>query len=327
VFILILIVAAALLFASRHELPAAWSALRQARRRWLVIGVAVSVGIMVAFSLARKYALAAFGIAVSTGSAIGLGFTAHALNTLGKSGGMAGAVVYRRHARQRGLPVGVVTAAYVLSAVLVNIAFGCVMLVALALLVVNGGLSVAVIVAAVIFVLYLAGVLGVFFAATRSQRTLRWLYSLPHRLLRSDTRHEASKQANRQAADELHVALNTVKTRPRAVFPVLFWLLIVEALNITTVAVALAAYGQHKSIALSIIAYAVSGLFTIIDPLPVGLADASLAAVLIQYDVPGAIAAVVVVTQRVIEIWLPLAIGAATSWLQRTRDTTEVSLR
>ena len=76
----------------------------------------------------------------------------------------------------------------------------------------------------------------------------------------------------------------------------LFWLLIVEALNVTTVAVALAAYGQHKSIALSIVAYAVAGLFTTIDPLPVGLAEASLAAVLIHNGVPGAVAAVVVVT-------------------------------
>src|SRR5207249_868535 len=170
-------------------------------------------------------------------------------NTLGKSSGMAGAVVYRRYARQRGLAVAVVTAAYVFTAVLVNIAFGGVMLVALAILVNNGGLSVAVIVAAVIFAVYLLGTFGVLFAATRSQRTLRWMYALPGRLQRRDARHgEARTQANRQAADDLHVALNTVRTRPRTVLPVLFWLLIVEALNVTTVAVALAAYGQHKAV-------------------------------------------------------------------------------
>ena len=127
------LIAGALLFVSRRELPAAWSALRQARRPWLAIGAGASAAIMVAFSVARKQALAAFGIGVSTPSAIRLGFAAHALNTLGKSSGMAGAVVYRRYARQRGLAVAVVTAAYVFTAVLVNIAFGCVMLVALAI--------------------------------------------------------------------------------------------------------------------------------------------------------------------------------------------------
>ena len=47
----------------------------------------------------------------------------------------------------------------------------------------------------------------------------------------------------------------------------------------------------------------------------------TLAAILIKYDVTGAVAAVVVVTQRLLEIWIPAAIGAATSWFLRTPDS------
>jgi uncharacterized protein (TIRG00374 family) len=103
--------------------------------------------------------------------------------------------------------------------------------------------------------------------------------------------------------------------------PVFAWLLVVEALNVATVAVALAAYGQHKSIAVSIIAYAVTGLLAIVDPLPIGLAEASLAAVLVRFNVPGSTAAVVVITQRLLEIWLPVAIGLATKWRLRIWPT------
>jgi uncharacterized protein (TIRG00374 family) len=303
----VLVVAAAAIFviANRHDVPDAARALRDVHLGWLALGLVTSVVYVVLFSLARHAALASFGVRLPLRRALLTGMVAHALNIVAKTGGMAAAAVYRDEARRTGQSPSRVLGGVMLSVVLGDLAFASVLLISLIVLVADGHFTTGDAMASAVFVVYLAVVVGAVVAAARSRTAIRRLFAVPARIRR--------REPDPEHADELFDAVQQVRARPVATLPAIGWMLSIEAIGVLLVWECLRAYGQHTGISVPLVGYAISVLFSIIGILPagIGFAEASLGAVLVSFSVPVAIAAVVVLTYRVLEVWLPLLLGLA----------------
>src|SRR5262245_63246535 len=85
----------------------------------------------------------------------------------------------------------------------------------------------------------------------------------------------------------------------------------------------------HLGLATTLLVYTLTIMAALIGPLPggIGVADASLGALLIANGVPGPAAAGAVIAFRLLDLWIPLFVGAvAGAHHARTRDRVDVVL-
>jgi uncharacterized protein (TIRG00374 family) len=303
--------------ANRAEVPNAVRAVRHANLWWIVLGLIASVSLMGLHALARRAALATFGVTLSPSRAVLTSAVAQSLNIVAKSGGMAGLAVYRDESRRTGQPSSLVTGGYMLGVVLGDASFALSLLAAIAVLLVDGRFTRGDAVAVAVVGAYFAVVASAVVAATRSRSAIRSLHALPARLRRRAPVHTA--------ADELFDAIQQIRARPVSVLPAFGLMLVIELLSMSMVWICLAAYGQHLSISVPIVGYGVAVLFSLVSVLPagIGFAEASLGAVLVSFGVAGSVAAVVVLTYRILETWLPLVTGllVARAWRRHALET------
>jgi uncharacterized membrane protein YbhN (UPF0104 family) len=301
--LLVVVATAVFLVANRHDIPRSARAVRSADAWWLSVALLLSLALVCAHGLARRAAMGVFGVHLAPARALVAGAVAHSLNIVAKSGGMAGSTVYREEARRSHQPPGLATGGYILAVVLGDASFALVLVASLGVLVSDGRFTAGDAAAAGAFTVYLAILVSAVVASARSRGAIRTLHAIPARLRRREPDHTG--------ADELFDAIQQVRRRPAAVLPALGWMLLLELLGIGIVWSCLASYGQRTSITVPLVGYGISVLFSIIGVLPAGLgfAEASLGAVLVSFEVPGATAAVVVLSYRLFETWLPLALG------------------
>lgn len=300
---------------NRDELPAAISAVRHASPAWLLVAGLLCIAWMLDLAAMHFWAQRALGCVPRYNAVLRASAAAVFLNTIAKSGGLAGLAAFLTRVRD---PVrrGQVTAAYVLATLLTNAAFAVTLAAALVVIVLDGRVTRADLIAAVVFGLYTLGTAAGVVAALRSRAALRRLYRLPGwvraRLpLRSHNGHRTAEDSD-QHADELFAALTLARRHPRALLPAAGCAMAVEVLGIALLAAVLASLGHGQRPGVALVAYAVSVLFGIVGVLPAGLGfvEVSLGAVLVSFGVPAAGAAVAVVLYRVYELWLPLLVGA-----------------
>lgn len=311
--LVVISVAAVILFgvANRRDFGAFASALRSASPAWLVLAVLTALaGVALGYSGAHRVAIAESGVAISLGAGVRLGFRAFALNTLVKSGGLAGMVPYLRHVERDGGSRSRTRTGYLLANILGDVAVAVALVIALGLLAWQHRLSRTVVAASAVFGLYLLSIAAVVVAAARSRESVRRLHALPRRLV-DGLRRRTPALVDHGAADEMHSAIGQLRARPFALAPALGWALLVDVCGVATLMLVLRAFGQPARLSLALSGYAVSMLFALVSFLPGGLgfAEASLAAVLVSFGVPTPIAAAIAVTDRVAETWIPSAVG------------------
>lgn len=301
----------AFLVVNRRDVPDAFRAARHADPWWLVAGLGASAAFIAVYGLARAACIRAFDVVLAPQRAVLTGAVAHSLNIVAKSGGMAGAAVYRAEARRSGRPPALVLGGYMLAVVLGDIAFACTLLASMVLLAVDGRFTRADAIAGAVFTLYFGVTLVAVLAAARSRDAIRRLHALPARLRRRPPDHTP--------ADELFDAVQRLRGRPGAAVRAFGWMLTIEALGVSLVWLCLAAFGHRTGVTVPVVGYGISVLFSIVGFLPagIGFAEASLGAVLVSFDVPGPVAAVVVITYRLLETWIPLATGLVVAWWWR----------
>ena len=298
-------------FANRGDVQAFGSAIRTASPAWMAVAVAIALaGIAFGYSGTHRVAVEASGVPIGFGLGIRLGVRAFALNTLVKSGGLAGIVPYLRHAESTGVSRSRARTGYLLANVLGDAAIAVSLIVALVVLTVEHRLSRAVIAASVVFSFYLASIAVVVVAAARSREAVRRLHAWPRRAIAA-IRRRPQAAVDHTAADEMHAAIAQLRARPFALVPALGWALLVDIAGVATLAVVMRAFGQTGRLSVALSAYAVSMLFALLSFLPGGLgfAEVSLAAVLVSFGVPAPVAAAIAVTDRFAETWIPTAIG------------------
>jgi uncharacterized protein (TIRG00374 family) len=309
----LLLAAAVVIFliVNRRDVPDAFAAVREARLGWLALALLASAAFVTAYGMARRASMLAFDVHLAPRRAVLTGAIAQGLNIVTKSGGMAGAAVYRDEARRAHHSPALVLGGYVLAVVLGDLAFALTLLASLLLLIVDGRFTRVDAIAAGIFGLYFLVTVSAVVAAARSRSAIRRIHAIPARLRRRTPDHES--------ADELFDAVQRLRRRPRAALTAFGWMVAIEALGVAMVWLCLAAYGYRTGLTVAVVGYGISVLFSIVAFLPAGLgfAEASLGAVLVSFDVPGAVAAVVVITYRLLETWISLGVSLFVAWWWR----------
>lgn len=233
----------------------------------------------------------------------------HFLNLVAKSNGLAGLAALTRHARRADQSPGPVTAAYLLAGICQQIAFAIVALVAFAVLMLRGDLTLLDLAAGLAFFVYVAVNVTLIAAAVGSRSRTRSIHRWMHRLLPggNDTVHDDGP------ADELYDSAQLIRTNPRAALSVVVVAVCVDAALVLMLAAALEAVGAPGGIELALVAFGISTLFGILGFLPAGLgfSEASSVAVLVAAGVDPGRAAAATVLYRIGELWIPLLVGVA----------------
>ncbi|MDQ3887380.1 MAG: hypothetical protein M3308_10340 [Actinomycetota bacterium] len=207
-------VVGALLWVNRAELPATGRALVTARGDWLLVGTLVlvlwwAVWLLLYLACRRLTGVGGYDEAIRL-APVAVG--AVALNLAVKSGGLAGLGLFALDGRRRGTPVGRVIGAYVLAAVLADVAFVVTLSAAVVVVWVDGHLTHGELVAVGVFLVFLAVRVAVVLAAFRDRALLRWLWTLPAQAW-DRLRGRSARAYNTAPADEFFEVIKLVRSR------------------------------------------------------------------------------------------------------------------
>ncbi len=239
-------------------------------------------------------------------------------NAVVKSGAMAGLAAMVSAARRSGRSRSSTVSGYMLVNVLGHVAFALTLAIGMVMLSLSGRFTHVDAVAAAIFgVLSLAQFL-IIAAAFRTRDTLHRVQQFPARMLGRFRGRRIGQNTDRTESTELNVrtdelfeSVQIIRRSPRAIGLASGYALGVEVFGIAQLWLVLHALHANVSLAVPVVAYGISVLFGIVGFLPAGLGtvEIGLGAVLESYGMTrsGAIAAVVL--YRVLELWIPLALG------------------
>jgi uncharacterized membrane protein YbhN (UPF0104 family) len=285
--------------------------LEGADRDWLGIAVLSMVALLANQAMFHAAAQRAGRLPTGPFGAVRPALAATFMNQVTKSGGMAGLTMLVADGDRRRLGRAPVVAAYALVAVLTDLAFAGALAAALLMSWVGGHLTGPEAVACAVFAVYLAARTTLIGVAATSRSRLRRMYALPARFLALVRRTPAGEPDTR-SADELHDALSIIRREPLRSLPAAGHALAVEAFGVVELWAVIAAVGGGHSLVLALVAYAVSAMFAIVGVLPGGLGfvELSLGAVLVSYGLPTRTAVAAVVLYRVVELVIPVTVGA-----------------
>ncbi|MCA1193402.1 MULTISPECIES: lysylphosphatidylglycerol synthase transmembrane domain-containing protein [unclassified Saccharopolyspora] len=320
--LLVVAAVAALVWANRHELPAAGRALRDADPRWLAVGAGVLlvwIANWVLLHVAARRVTGAGGYHEFAGL-LPVTVASIALNLAVKSGNVAGVAAFSLHARGRGTgDQGRVTGAYLAAAQTAEVGFVVTLAAGLAVVCWDGRLERAEVVATVLFSAGLLARVVALVAAVRSREVLRRVWAWPGRLLDRVLRREP-RARDTEAADDFYAAVAAIRARPWTALPAVCFAVLIDVLGAAVLWASMVAVGAGDRPLVALVAYAVSTLFGIVGVLPggVGFVEVGAAAALASYGIPVGVSAAAVLVFRVFVFWLPLALGGVLAWRLRS---------
>jgi uncharacterized protein (TIRG00374 family) len=243
------------------------------------------------------------------GAMLHLSATSYATNKVVKSAGTAGLVPFLAHADRAAQSRARVAAAYLSTklaetvslCLLIGVAVGAVASAVYALVV---GTALILIAGRRSFVERIAAL------ARRAAFQFRCRFGRPH------------PPAGACAGHELSCAMERMRADPRAAIPLLGTAVAGKLLGCAGLFMVLAGLGVHLGVATTLLVYMLTLMVALIGPLPggIGIADASLGALLVANGVAGPTAAAAVVAFRLLDLWLPLLVGAAAAALEYRRN-------
>jgi uncharacterized protein (TIRG00374 family) len=263
----------------------------------------------------------------------GIAASSYATNKIVKSGGTAGLVPFLTHADREGHCRARVVAAYVSTKFAETVSLCALITVAVALSSVTGGLHGTALFGAIASAGY-ALVVGIGVVLVASRRSLVEALARRGRVVVAKCRRLIGRPAAASdqpaAATELADALGRLRHDPRAAAPLVLSALGGKLLGFAGLLLVLTGLGAHLSLATALLVYTLTLMASLVGPLPggLGVADASLGALLVANGVSAPQAAAAVVAFRLFDLWLPLLAGAV-AWsatLRRQRASADSSL-
>jgi uncharacterized protein (TIRG00374 family) len=304
-------------YTNRGQLPEARQAAAHASPGWLAVAAALAVAMILNYGALSRAAFRAVGVSLRYRRATLMTAAGHFLNTvIVNSGGMAGVTVFLREADRVGFARGKAMTGYLVVAQLGHFVFAGILVVALIVAHADREVTRAEWLATGVFAFYTSLALALLVAAVRSPGAVRFVHALPGRVRRRALtlagRRPSPNPGETAEADDLYAALSTVIHKPRQMALPAIHALGTEALGIGMLWALLRAFGAGGGIEAPLFAYAMGVLFSIVGFLPAGagFAEAGLGLALVSSGVAGPVAALVVVSYRVLETWIPVAYGA-----------------
>jgi uncharacterized membrane protein YbhN (UPF0104 family) len=247
-----------------------------------------------------------------------LSAASYATNKVVKSAGTAGLVPFFAHADRAGHCRARVVAAYVSTKLAETVSLVTLIAVAVAYSAATGGLHGTALFGAIASAGY-ALVVGIGVVLLASSRSLvEWVArvgrAVADRCRRMSGRPSATPMSDGpSAAGELSDALGRLRRDPRAASPLVGTAIAGKLLGFIGLLLVLSGLGIHLGIATALLVYTLTLMAALVGPLPggIGVADASLGALLVANGVSAPMAAAAVVAFRLLDLWLPLLAGGA----------------
>jgi uncharacterized membrane protein YbhN (UPF0104 family) len=238
----------------------------------------------------------------------------YATNKVVKSAGAAGLVPYLAHADRNGHTRARTTAAYVSAKVAETISLCLLVAVAVIAGAATGGLHGGALYGAIGSTIY-AFVVGAGLVMLASRRSLVVKIADRSRKLRAKVRQRAGRperDVDGCAGHELACAMARLRADWRATSALLGTAVFGKLLGCAALALVLTGLGIHLDPATMLLIYTLTIMAALVGPLPggIGVADASLGALLIANGVSGPAAAGAVIAFRLLDLWIPLLVGA-----------------
>jgi uncharacterized protein (TIRG00374 family) len=238
----------------------------------------------------------------------------YATNKVVKSAGASGLVPYLAHADRVGHSRARTTAAYLSGKVAETISLCLLIAVAVTAGAATGGLHGAELYAAIGSAVY-AVVVATALILFASRRSLVVTLARRSRLLRARVRARFGhpvREVEGCAGHELACAMERMRADWRSTTSLLGTAVAGKLLGCAGLFLVLTGLGIHLDLATTLLVYMLTIMAALVGPLPggIGVADASLGALLIANGVPGAAAAGAVIAFRLLDLWIPLAVGA-----------------
>ncbi len=250
------------------------------------------------------------------GSMVHLSATSYATNKVVKSAGTAGLVPYLAHADRAGQSRARVAAAYMSTKVAETMSLCVLIAAAVVAGAATGGLHGTALFGAIASAAYaiVVGAAMIVIAGKRSfvegiaATARRAAFSVRARFGRAQPAPGAC------AGHELACAMERLRADPRAAVPLLGTAFAGKLLGCAGLVLVLSGLGIHLALTETLLVYTLTLMAALVGPLPggIGIADASLGALLVANGVPAPSAAAAVVAFRLLDLWLPLLVGAAT---------------
>ncbi|MEZ5407523.1 MAG: lysylphosphatidylglycerol synthase domain-containing protein [Acidimicrobiales bacterium] len=311
--VLVAALAVVFLTANRSQGPAAWRAARGADPVPLAAAAALSLARLAGEGQMQRVSQRSLGLDLGRASAVRLGAAAHFLNAIVKSGGMAGLAAYSGDAHRRQASQGRVAVAYVVAMAVGDLALALSLVAGVALTSATGRFSGAMTIATAVFAVYLGGRLALIAYGSRSPANVERLLALPHRILARLEVGRHSGPSFETVTDEAFEALSSLRRRPSAALPILAWAVGLQLLGAAQLGAVLGSLDGARGADVALAGYSLGLLFGIVGLLPsgAGSTDLSLGVVLVSFGSTVGQAAAAVALYRLVELWLPVAVGAA----------------
>ena len=238
----------------------------------------------------------------------------YATNKVVKSAGAAGLVPYLAHADRSAQPRARTTAAYLSGKVAETISLCLLVAAALIAGAAVGSLHGGALYGAIGSGVY-AVVVGVGLVLVASRRSLVVTIAGRSRQLRARWRARLGRpvrDVDGCAGHELACAMARLRADWRATTALLGTAVFGKLLGCAALYMVLTGLGIHLGVATTLLIYTLTIMAALIGPLPggIGVADASLGALLVANGVPVAAATGAVIAFRLLDLWLPLFVGA-----------------
>ena len=305
-----------LLVSKRADALIAWQTILAASPGWIAVSVLLGFAFLVNQALFHRAAQRALDVHLPVGELWRSSNAAFFINTIARSGGLAGVMAFTPAAERHGQSRPRTMAAYVVVTILSQLSFAVSLMAAVVVLVRAGNLTRIDLVGSIVFGVYTLILGATVVAAIRSRSTLRRFQSAPiiakRQLLKVLRRPVSSSTIDTIAADDFYDAVQLFRREPRLLVWPAAHALLVEALGIALLWSVLRSVGGNIGVTGALVAYSVSVMFLIISILPGGLGfvEASLGVILTGFGMATGTAAAAVVLYRVLQLWLPFAMGA-----------------
>jgi uncharacterized protein (TIRG00374 family) len=243
-----------------------------------------------------------------------LSATSYATNKVVKSAGAAGLVPYLAHADRTAASRARVTAAYLSAKVAETVSLCLLVLMALVAGAATGSLHGPALYGAIGSGAY-ALVVGALLVLVACRRSVVVSLAVRARAFAARVRTRCNRphrEADGCAGHELACAMERMRADWRSASALLGTAVFGKLLGCATLALVLTGLGIHLGAATLLLVYTLTIMVALVGPLPggIGVADASLGALLVANGVPASAAAGAVIAFRLLDLWIPLLVGA-----------------
>lgn len=292
-------------------------ALQEGDLRWIVVGFVFQSLYFLLLSRVYQLSFRAAGMKRSYFSIVPVVMSATFANTLTPSAGLAGTAVFVKEGRRRNHTSIRSTAGFVIETIFQQLGFIIVILAGIVYVFLsyneiarNEGLVVLLVLAVVLVQMMMLGV--AYWKPAIFEKFLKLLETVANWVVRKVRKQDlVGKDWSKRRSKELKGIVEEVFSSRKLLVPTALTAAIMQLCMLLTFVALFFAFGQELNIRAVLAVFIASGIAgtVLLGPQGIGLVEAGLTIILTHYGVPSGPAALIAITFRALNFWLPLLAG------------------